>query len=68
MDTPAAAKLLSSELTREVAARQYPLPSIGSSDELADLMLWLLSDQAARVTGQVWSLDAGFSTIRPYVK
>ena len=68
MDTPAAEKLLSSELTREVAARQYPLASIGSSDELADLMLWLLSEQAARVTGQVWSLDAGFSTIRPYVK
>jgi NAD(P)-dependent dehydrogenase (short-subunit alcohol dehydrogenase family) len=68
MDTPAAAKILSSELIREVAARQYPLASIGTSDELANLIIWLLSDEAARVTGQVWSLDAGFSTIRPYVK
>jgi enoyl-[acyl-carrier-protein] reductase (NADH) len=31
-------------------------------------MAWLLSEQAARVTGQVWSMDAGFSQIRPLVK
>jgi NAD(P)-dependent dehydrogenase (short-subunit alcohol dehydrogenase family) len=37
-------------------------------DELAELMVWLLSEHAARVTGQVWSLDGGFSSIRPLVK
>lgn len=68
MDTPAAAKILSSDLTRDMAAKQYPLPGIGSAEELANLMAWLLSEQAARVTGQVWSMDAGFSTIRPIVK
>jgi enoyl-[acyl-carrier-protein] reductase (NADH) len=44
------------------------LPGIGSADELAELIVWLLSDHAARVTGQVWSMDAGFSTIRPLVR
>lgn len=68
MDTPASASIIGSEMAREAAARQYPLPGIGSPDELADLMHWLLSAQAARVTGQVWSMDAGFSTIRPLVK
>jgi len=34
-------------------------PGIGSPDELAQLIVWLLSDMAARVTGQVWSMDAG---------
>ena len=68
MDTPASAAIIGSELAREAAARQYPLPGIGSTDELADLMAWLLSARAARVTGQVWSMDAGFSTIRPLVK
>ena len=53
---------------RVTPARQYPLPGIGSPDELAELMVWLLSDKAARVTGQVWSMDAGFSTIRPLVR
>jgi NAD(P)-dependent dehydrogenase (short-subunit alcohol dehydrogenase family) len=60
--------MLSSAAARDAAARQYPLPGIGSADELAALMVWLLSEQAARVTGQVWSLDGGFSSIRPLVK
>jgi NAD(P)-dependent dehydrogenase (short-subunit alcohol dehydrogenase family) len=68
MDTPAATAILGSAMGRDAAARQYPLPGIGSADELAELMVWLLSDKAARVTGQVWSLDAGFSTIRPLVR
>ena len=68
MDTPATAGLLGSAALREMAARQYPLPGIGEPDELANLMAWLLSEQAARVTGQVWSLDGGFSAIRPLVK
>ena len=68
METPAAAALLGTASGREAAARQYPLPGIGSPDELAELMVWLLSEHAARVTGQVWSLDGGFSSIRPLVK
>ena len=68
MDTPATAGLISTTTTREAAARQYPLPGIGDPAELAALMVWLLSPPAARVTGQVWSLDGGFSSIRPLVK
>jgi NAD(P)-dependent dehydrogenase (short-subunit alcohol dehydrogenase family) len=68
MDTPAAGRILASAPARDAAARQYPLPGIGSADELAELMVWLLSDHAARVTGQVWSIDGGFSSIRPLVK
>lgn len=68
MDTPASERILANDSARDAAARQYPLPGIGSADELAGLMAWLLSDAAARVTGQVWSLDGGFSSIRPLVK
>lgn len=68
METPAAAGIIASPSAREAAARQYPLPGIGTPDELATLMAWLLSENAARVTGQIWALDAGFSSIRPFVK
>lgn len=68
METPASARILSGAAAREAAARQYPLPGIGTADELAELMVWLLSERAARVTGQVWALDAGFSSVRPLVR
>ena len=68
LDTPASASLLTSDLMREIAAKQYPIKGIGSAEEVADLMVWLMSENAQRVTGQVWSIDAGFSSIRPLVK
>ena len=68
LDTPAAANLLSSDLMREIAAKQYPIKGIGNTEDVADLMAWLLSEKAQRVTGQVWSIDGGFSSVRPAVK
>jgi NAD(P)-dependent dehydrogenase (short-subunit alcohol dehydrogenase family) len=68
MDTPAAAKFLSTPTLREASARQYPLGSIGSADEIAEVMLWLLSDAAKRVTGQIWTVDGGFTAVRPLVR
>ena len=68
MDTPAAARVLANEPARAAAARQYPIAGVGKPGELADLMAWLLSERAARVTGQVWSLDGGFAAVRPLVR
>jgi len=68
MDSPATEKIIGSEAARAGAAKQYPIPGIGATDELAELMVWLMSDKAERVTAQVWSLDGGFTGIRPLVK
>lgn len=68
MDSPATEKILGAAAAREAAARQYPLPGVGSTDELAELMAWLLSDRSKRVTAQVWSVDGGFTGVRPLVK
>lgn len=68
MDTPAASGLIASEAAREAAARQYPLAGIGNPADLAELMGWLLSERAARVTGEVWGMDGGFAAIRPLVR
>lgn len=68
MDTPASASLIASPAARAAVAKQYPLPGIGTAQELAELIAWLISPAAARVTGQVWSLDAGFTAIRPLVR
>lgn len=68
METPTAAGIPSDVVAHAAAARQDPLPGIGSADELAGQMAWLLPPAAARATGQVRALDGGLSAIRPLVK
>lgn len=68
MDTPATVHILNNEVSRSGAARQYPLTGIGDPIDIARLMVWLLSNKASWVTGQVWAVDGGFTAIRPLVK
>lgn len=68
METSATASLINSQAAREAVSKQYPIPGIGNPADLAELMAWLISPSAARVTGQVWSMDGGFSAIRPLVR
>lgn len=68
MASPATERLLATDALKSAAAKQYPLPGIGSTTELAELMAWLLSNRSGRVTAQVWSVDGGFTGVRPIVK
>lgn len=68
MDTPAVAGFLRSDAAREAMGRQYPLGRYGDPREVAQLIVWLLSEQAGWVTGQAISVDGGFTAVRPTVK
>lgn len=67
-DTPMTAGMLRVAAMREGAGRQYPLGGVQSAAQVADTMAWLLSDGAARITGQVIAVDGGFTSVRPLVK
>jgi NAD(P)-dependent dehydrogenase (short-subunit alcohol dehydrogenase family) len=67
-DTPMTANMLRADAMREGAGKQYPLGGLQTASQVADTMVWLLSDQAARITGQVIAVDGGFTTVRPLVR
>jgi NAD(P)-dependent dehydrogenase (short-subunit alcohol dehydrogenase family) len=67
-ETPMTANMLKMPAMRESAGRQYPLGGIQSAQQVADVMSFLLSSGAARLTGQIISVDGGFTTVRPLVR
>ncbi len=46
---------------RAEADRVHPLRTIGTPTDMANLVHWLVSDEARYATGQLWVLDGGLS-------
>ena len=63
-DTPLAAPLLNSDAKREVAAKRHPLQRVGSAEEVAALVAFLLSDASKSMSGQILRPDGGLSSLR----
>lgn len=68
MHTPATARMLSSEALARAIAVQYPSGRYGEADDAARLGMFLLSEEAGWVNGQVIALDGGFQAVRPLVR
>ena len=62
VDTPLAERLLNSEEKQKLAADRHPLKRIGSAEDVAASVDWLLHDPW--ITGQVIAVDGGISSIR----
>lgn len=63
-DTPLAASLLNNEQKREANALRHPLKRIGTSEDIANMATFLLSEKASWITGQVLHVDGGMSTLK----
>jgi NAD(P)-dependent dehydrogenase (short-subunit alcohol dehydrogenase family) len=68
MQTPATERMVSNEAAGKQIAAQYPLGRYGQASDAANLAAFLISDQASWISGQIISVDGGFSAVRPYVK
>ena len=63
-DTPLAERLLREDSKKQVAALRHPLKRVGEADDLANMAVFLLSDKASWVTGQIMHVDGGVSSVR----
>ena len=62
--TPLAAKLLNNEQKVEANAQRHPMKRVGSTNDMAAIAAFLLSDQSSWITGQVIGVDGGASAIK----
>jgi NAD(P)-dependent dehydrogenase (short-subunit alcohol dehydrogenase family) len=63
-DTPMAQFLLADDTKRDAANKRHPLSRYGSPQDIASMAAYLLSDQAAWITGQVIGVDGGMGTLK----
>ena len=64
-DTPLASRILSSDEKKKKSGERHALNRVGTSEEVARMAKFLLSDDSSWMTGQVIGLDGGMSAVRP---
>jgi NAD(P)-dependent dehydrogenase (short-subunit alcohol dehydrogenase family) len=65
-DTPLAETLISSEDKRRASAERHPLKRIGTPRDIAQLAVHLMSDNGSWITGQIFPVDGGMSSLRVF--
>ena len=63
-NTKMASKFLSSPEKQESAAQRHPLKKVGNPEDLANAVVFLLTDNSAWMTGQILHVDGGMSTLK----
>ncbi|MEO1253427.1 MAG: SDR family oxidoreductase [Bacteroidota bacterium] len=64
-DTPLASRILSSDDKKEASGKRHALNRVGTPEEIAKMVSFLLSEESSWMTGQIIHLDGGMSSIRP---
>lgn len=62
-DTPLADKFLNNEVKKEKSAERHPLKRFGQPEDLAQMAQFLLGDKSTWITGQIFHVDGGMSTL-----
>jgi NAD(P)-dependent dehydrogenase (short-subunit alcohol dehydrogenase family) len=67
-DTPLSKAITGSPQALAFTQKMHPLGAINTADAVANMAAWLLSDAASQVTGQIFVIDGGLSSIVPKPK
>jgi NAD(P)-dependent dehydrogenase (short-subunit alcohol dehydrogenase family) len=63
-DTPLAHALLNNDAKREANALRHPLRRVGTPEDIANMVSFLLSDEASWISGQIMHVDGGMSSLK----
>lgn len=63
-DTPLAEKFLNTPEKSEAAQKRNPLKKVGSIEDIANLIDFLLSEKSGWITGQIISVDGGMKNLK----
>ncbi|MCH7415344.1 SDR family oxidoreductase [Belliella sp. R4-6] len=63
-DTPLANQLLGNDDKKEASNKRHPLGRYGKPSDIASATLYLLSEDASWMTGQILHLDGGISSVK----
>lgn len=63
VDTPLAERLLNNDRKKEANALRHPLKRVGKASDIANIVVFLLSDKSSWMTGQIVGVDGGTSTL-----
>ena len=64
MDTPLASRITASERTLEHSKNMHPLGKIGTPEDVANMLTFMLDPANSWITGQTFGVDGGLSQIR----
>ncbi len=62
--TPLTAKIWESERSAAASIAMHPLGRLGEPNDAASMIEWLLQTENSWITGEVFSIDGGLSTVR----
>jgi len=63
VDTPLAKRLLNNDRKQEAMAQRHPLKRVGTAEDIAQSVLFLLHENSSWITGQVLGVDGGLSAL-----
>jgi 3-oxoacyl-[acyl-carrier protein] reductase len=63
-NTPLAGRLLDNEKKQEAAAQRHPMKRFGEPEDIAGTAVFLLSEHALWITGQIIHVDGGYGSLK----
>ena len=64
LDTPLAVFLINTDEKKEASGKRHPLQRIGTPNEIAHLVRFLISEESSWITGQIIGADGGLGSLK----